>query len=556
VAESAPLPSIAAADWIAVNGAVYTVDPDRPWVESVAVRDGEIVALGSVADMQRWEGSNTRSLDLQGGMLLPAFHDAHVHPISSGRTLLGCALDTQDSVEGLLATLKDCAQSSEELWVQGLDFNLGLFPAGNPHKDLLDVILPDRPAYLIAADGHSAWVNSRALELAGITAETPDPPKGVIERDPVTGEATGTLRESAQYLVSRLLPTPTLEDDVRALEAALAHMQSMGITSFIDAAVSESHWQVYHALDQRGELAARVTTSLTYGAFSEYPDDASFDAVLARRELYASERLNTGAIKLFLDGVLEGETAALISPYLGATGGVGELNFSQNDLQKAVAAFMGQGLQVHMHAIGDGAVRAGLDAIEYARSRASDSDARPHIAHLQLVHPDDLGRFAELGVTANFQSLWAYPDDYITQINLPAVGAERVARMYPIRSLQEAGARIAGGSDWSVSSVNPLLAMETAVRRQDPFASGTEILNTAQRTDLATMIAAYTTNAAWLMGQEQLTGRIAVGMRADLVVLDRNLFDLPAEAISDARVMLTLFEGRPVYAAPAFSGAL
>ncbi|MDP5069739.1 MAG: amidohydrolase [Congregibacter sp.] len=538
---------------VALNGGIYTVDDTRPWVQALAVNDGSIVGLGTNEEMQSWIGPQTRVIDLTGKMLLPAFHDAHVHPISSGRTMLGCALDNEDSIDSLLATFAACAQNTDELWVQGLDFNLGLFPGGNPHKALLDKILPDRPAYLIAADGHSSWVNSRALQIAGVDASTPNPPKGVIERDSVTGEPTGTLRESAQYLVSKLLPKPSLDENMAALRVALAHMHSMGITSFIDAAVGESAWQTYHALDELGELQARVTTSLTYGAFSESEDDASFDAVLARRQDYASPRLRTDAIKLFMDGVLEGETAALLSPYLGSPGGVGELNFSQDDLQRNVSRFVEMGLQIHMHAIGDRAVRAGLDAIEAAQTQHGKTDVRPHIAHLQLVHPDDLPRFKALGVSANFQALWAYPDEYITQINLPAVGPERVERMYPIGSLARAGARIVGGSDWSVSSVNPLPAIEVAVLRQDPLGHKPGVLNAKEAVDLASMIVAYTRNAAYLMHQEDSTGMIAVGMRADLITLDRNLFEIPREDISEARVLLTLFDGEPVYEAPAGS---
>lgn len=541
-----------AADFVARNGGIYTLDEKQPWAEALAVVDGGIVAIGSNADIAPWIGSDTRVVDLTGRMLLPAFHDAHVHPISSGRTLLGCALNEESSVDALLSTFANCASVSDELWVQGLDFDLGLFPAGNPHKRLLDEILPDRPAFISAADGHSAWVNSAALELAGITAATPDPPKGVIERDPKSGEPTGTLRESAQHLVAKLLPQPDLDDDLAALRVALAHMHSMGITSFIDAAVGESAWQAYHALDKSGELDARVATSLTYGAFSATADEAEFMAVLDRRSLYASERLRTDAVKLFIDGVLEGETAYLVEPYLRggvASGAYGELNFAPAELADTVTRFLGLGMQVHMHAIGDGGVRAGLDAIETAQQRTGIHDNRSHIAHLQLVHPVDLPRFAELGVSANFQALWAFPDAYITDINLPAVGPERVKRMYPIRSLERAGARIVGGSDWSVSSVNPLLAIETAVRRQDPLGTVPGVLNEGEAVGLATMLAAYTREAAWLMHQEALSGRVTTGLRADLIVLDRNLFQIPVEDISEAKVLLTLFDGKVVYEA-------
>lgn len=538
-----------AADLVIRNARIYTQNPEQPEASSVAVVDGAIVAVGDDAATAMFVADSTRVIDAEQGMLLPGLHDAHVHPLSSGAALLGCSLSDAASEEAILQGLQACAtDTADDEWLVGLDFNLGLFPNGNPNKASLDALFPERPVYLAAADGHSAWVNSRALALAGITADTPNPPQGVIERDPATGEATGTLRETAQALVSDLLPETAPEDDIAALRAAVAFMHSKGITSFIDAAVGEQHWRAYRSLAAAGDLRARVRTSLTHGTFSQHPGD-EFDAVLARRGEYAGEQVNTDAVKLFVDGVLEGETAALVTPYLGDDPHRGEINFDPEELKDIVTRLDAMGLQVHVHAIGDRGVRIALDAFEAARARNGERDNRHHIAHLQLVHPEDIPRFAELNVSTTFQALWAYPDSYITEINLPAVGAERVDRMYPVRSLQRAGARIVGGSDWSVSSVNPLDAIETALRRQDPDSIVEGTLNAAESVTLGTMLAAYTRNAAWLMHQEDTVGSIEVGKRADLVMLDRDLYRIPVEDINTTAVRMTLFDGEVVYQA-------
>ena len=334
-----------------------------------------------------------------------------------------------------------------------------------------------------------------------IDAHTPDPPKGVIERDPKTGAPSGTLRETANELIAAHIPKPTLEENEAALRAALHEMASVGITSFVDAWVGEPDLQTYAALDRAGELTARVRTCLCYGVNAQAQGEA-WEALLRSLGDYDAPLIDTRCIKLFLDGVLEGETAALLEPYLDAGDHRGELNFEPDALNDVVSRFDGMGLQVHMHAIGDRAVRAGLDAVAAARRRNGVHDNRHTIAHLQLVDPADIPRFAELDVTANFQALWAFPDAWITGINLPAVGQARVDRMYPIASIARAGGRIVGGSDWFVSSVNPLLAIETAMTREDPSGEITGVLNADERVDLQTMIAAYTINGAWLVRQE------------------------------------------------------
>jgi predicted amidohydrolase YtcJ len=321
--------------------------------------------------------------------------------------------------------------------------------------------------------------------------------------------------------------------------------------------LGEEDYRAYSAIDRDGRLTARVRTSLTFESSFAYHTGDEFDRVLAGRQAYASERLNHDSIKLFLDGVLEGETAALLEPYTGLHHR-GELILDPESLNAAVTRFDAMGLQVHMHAIGDRAVRAGLDAVEAARRANGERGNRHHISHLQMIHVDDFvddfERFARLDTTANFQALWAVPDEWIMELNLPVLGEERVQGMYPLHSVEQAGGRIVGGSDWNVSSANPLEAIEVAMRRQEPDQAGGPVLNEAERVSLQTMIRAYTINGAWLMQHEQLTGTIEAGKRADLVILDRNLFEIAVTEISEARVLATLLDGEHIFEATDESG--
>jgi predicted amidohydrolase YtcJ len=540
----APVVALAPADLVLVNGGIYTVDEERSWAEAAAVRGGVFVAVGDRADMEALIGPETQLIDLAGRLALPGFHDAHVHPRMGGMALLGCNLEGLDSVDAILTRVATCADSGEG-WIRGYAFDLGLFGQDGPHRSLLDAVTGDRPAFLEAADGHNAWVNSRALELAGISASTPAPEMGVIEHDP-DGSPSGTLRESAMALVTDAMPVASPEEDVAALAEGIRHLNAFGITSFIDASVGESDYIAYDTLARRGALSARALTSLTWGPAYARHTGEDFERVLRERLQYESERFHTGSIKIFLDGVLEGETAALVEPYLNMGHHQGQSIVEPGALAEAVTRFDAMGLQVHMHAIGDRAVREGLDAIAAARRANGDRDNRHHIAHLQLIHPDDISRFAALNVAANFQALWAYPDDFIVNLNLPVVGEARVQRMYPIASVQRGGGRIVGGSDWNVSSANPLDAIETALLRQSPWEAGGAVLNAEERVDLETMIEAYTINAAWLMKHGDRVGSIEVGKRADVVVLDRNLFTLPTSEINEARVLITLLDGEPV----------
>ena len=537
------------ADLVFKNGRVYTSDAARSWASAVAIKGGKIIYVGPTSGLNQYVASSTTVIDLQGKMLLPGFNDSHVHPVSSGMELEGCALTSISTVSEVLEAIKQCkANLNGKKWIVGGGWELPLFEKANPSKELLDQISPDIPVFLEAADGHSAWVNSKALALAGIDKNTPDPDRGRIERDH-NGAPTGTLREAAIRLVARHLPSPTSNDYLAGLRRALKLANSFGITSVQDASVSVNELTAYKTLDEREELSVRVVAATRID-----PDKAEsqIPELLKFRESYSTPRLQATAAKIYVDGVIESHTALLLKPYVDKPGFRGPVNYIPEKLAKLITALDRSGFQVHVHAIGDGAIRMALDAFEAARKTNGDNDARHHIAHLELISPDDIPRFAKLGVVANFQPLWAYADSYITDLTEPVLGPERSRWLYPIGSVIKTGAVVVGGSDWSVSSLNPLEAIQVAITRYDLKDARRKSWIPEERADLATMIAAYTINGAYLAHREKQTGSIEVGKDADLVVLSEDLFATPVNSIHKVKVLLTLLEGKEVYRSPDF----
>jgi predicted amidohydrolase YtcJ len=534
-----------AADVVFRGGTIWTADAANPRAEAVAVRDGRIVFVGSAADVEALVGSGTEVVDLQGRMLLPSFIDTHLHPTSGGIELSECDLNGSTSRQEVIDRVADCARRSPEApWVRGGGFDLPLFAGGSPSRELLDSLVPDRPAFLSSADGHSAWVNSRALEIGGVTAATADPPPdGVIVRA-ANGAPQGTLRESAMRLVSRHLPELSAEEVRAGLKRGLDLASSYGITTVHEASASEAFVAAYRSLDDDGLLNARAVIAL--GIDSDR-GTAQVAELADRRDRYASRLVRPVAAKIFLDGVIEGQTAALLDDYEDRPGWRGELNMTPDSLNALVAALDDAGFKVHVHAIGDRAIRVAFDAFEAQRARDGGAGPRHVMAHIQLFDPVDIPRFAELGVVPSFQTLWFFADGYITDLTEPRLGPERSRWLYPARSVLETGAIFAAGSDWSVSTMNPLPAIEVAITRRDPALDEGPSWIPEERVDLETMLVAYTRNAAMAGDMEGETGSITMGKSADLVVLDTDLFAIPPERISDAQVDLTLFEGRAVY---------
>jgi predicted amidohydrolase YtcJ len=535
------------ADLLLNGAAVYTMDPARSWAEAVAVRGGRIVFVGTARDAQAWRAPRTRVVELPGRMIVPGFHDAHVHPVSGGVELAQCDLNNVPTAEAVVAKVRDCAaRLGADQWVVGGGYALPVFAGGLALKEVLDAVTGGRPAYLTSADGHSAWVSSRALDIGGVDRNTKDPENGRIERNE-NGEPVGTLRESAMRLVGRHVPPPTAALRLEGLRLALGQLNRAGVTAVQEASASRAYLETYRDAQKKGVLTARVTAAL---GTDEARGPEQVDDLVRLRTEFASERVRPVAAKIFADGVIEGRTAAMIEAYLDRPGFRGEPNISRDRLTALVRRLAGAGFNVHVHAIGDRAVRETLDAMEAARPEAAGRDLRFQIAHAQLIRPEDGARFRRLGVIVNFQPLWAYADSYMKDLTWPALRRELWAYLYPMRSLVRSGAVVAFGSDWSVSSLVPLEGIQVAVTRQSPDEEPSEVMQPDEVIDLPEALAAYTIGAAYAMGLEKQTGSIEVGKRADLVVLAENLFEVPVRRLGKTRVLMTLVDGEPVYQEP------
>ncbi|MGH9368973.1 MAG: amidohydrolase, partial [Thermoanaerobaculia bacterium] len=534
----------APADLVLENGAVYTMDAARSWAEAVAIRGGRIAYVGSSAGAKRLGGTATRVLDLAGKMVLPGFHDAHVHPVSGGMELALCNLNGLKTQEEIFAVVRRyAAEHPKEAWIQGGGWDLPIFPNANPTRQQLDALVSDRPACLSAADGHSSWVNTKALEIAGITRATADPSNGRIERD-ASGNPSGTLRESADELVEKHIPKPTVKQYAEGLRRGLEMANRFGITSLHEANAGDEILAAYAQAARAGSLTARVVASLSVDP-SRGPEQVA--DLSRKRSAHTAGRLRATAAKIFADGVIEAETAALLEPYLSRPGWAGEPNLTPETFNRLATALDREGFQIHVHAIGDRGIRMALDALEAARRANGPRDARPLLAHIELIDPQDIPRFRRLGVLADFQPLWAWADPYIRDLTLPKLSAGRARWLYPIESVAATGAVVVGGSDWSVSSMNPLDAIQIAVTRRGLEEGPGPAFLPEERVSLPEALAAYTIAGAYAAFQEKETGSIEAGKSADLVVLDRNLFEIPSEQIHETRVVLTLLEGREVW---------
>ena len=537
------------ADLVLRGGRIATMDPARSWASALAVREGRLVAVGPDRAVDGLIGAGTRVIDLRGRTVTPGFQDAHVHPVHGGVYLLRCDLHEVMDADGYAKIITDYARANPDVpWIRGGGWYMAAFPGGAPHRDLLDRLVPDRPAILASRDGHSVWVNSRALELASITADTADPVDGRIERD-ADGSPSGTLHEGAMDLVEQFVPDDTPADLEAALRLGQAHLHRLGITAWQDAIVRAGvEEQAYVALASRGELTGRVVGALWW---ERQRGADQIDEFVERRRATSIGRYQATSVKLMMDGVLENFTGAMLDPYLDGQGGTtknrGLLQIDPAGLATWVPRLDALGFQPHFHAIGDRAVRASLDAVQAARRTNGPSDTRPHIAHIQVIHPDDIVRFRELDVAANAQPFWAAHEDQMDVLTIPFIG-DRWRWQYPFRSLRAAGAVMAMGSDWSVTTADPLLEIEIAVERRYREPSGQrEVFLPDERIELMDALAAFTSGSAYVNHLERETGTLEAGKLADLAILDRDLFDRGAGGIGEARVVGTFVEGVAVF---------
>jgi len=547
------------ADTVLVNGAVYTVDAARSWAQAVAIKDGRIAIVGTDDDVRQAVGPGTEVVDLAGRMLVPGFQDAHVHPVSGGLDMLQCNLHDLSTADEYLAAILAYADTHPEVpWILGGGWSMDAFEGGTPTAAALDRIVPDRPVYLPNRDGHGAWVNSLALKIGGVTRDTPDPADGRIERD-AQGEPSGTLHEGAGDLVSIHAPEPSADDLDEGLRKGQEYLHSLGITAWQDAIVGTISWSnnldTYLRAATSGELTARVVGALWW---DRHQGLEQIDLLIDQRARGVAGRFAATSVKIMQDGVCENFTAAVLSPYLDAHGAETEnrgISFVEPQLLRdAVTRLDAEGFQVHFHALAERAVRESLDAVEAALQTNGPSDGRHHLAHLQVVHPDDIPRFRQLGAVANAQPLWAAHESQMDDLTIPFLGEPRWRWQYPFASLVRSGASLAMGSDWSVSSPDPLEEIHVAVNRQMPAdyphkVENREVFLPEERLDLATALAAFTIGSAYVNHLDSTTGSIEPGKFADLAVIDRNLFEHPAEEIASGTVHQTYIEGERVFAA-------
>jgi predicted amidohydrolase YtcJ len=538
---------MAYAEKLFTNGPVFA--GGRTTLAQVAVRDGRIVAVGP--DLAELAGPGTERVDLGGRLLIPGFQDAHIHAVMGGVELGQCDLTGTVELEEYRRRIRAYADANPGAeWITGGGWSMESFENGVPSRRILDALVPDRPVYLMNRDHHAGWANSRALALAGITAETPDPADGRIDRD-ADGEPVGGLQEGAMSLVAAVVPPITAAVRLSGLRRAQELLHSLGITAWQDAMLCASNGyadvsDAYLEMARTGALTATVVGALWWdrdrGA-EQIPE------LVAKREAMTTGRLRCGSVKLMLDGIAENFTAAMTAPYRDAcghsTGNHGLSFIDPERLPDYVAELDRLGFQAHFHALGDRAVRDGLDAVERARQQNGPSDTRPHLAHLQVVHPRDVPRFAALGATANIQALWAAHEPQMDDLTLPFLDPDLGRWQYPFGDLHRAGARLAAGSDWPVSSPDPIQGIHVAVNRvlrgtgREPFLPG-------QRLSLAVALEAYTAGSAYVNHLDD-TGRIEPGFRADLAVLDRDPFAGPAEEIGETRVDMTFVDGNAVF---------
>ncbi|MFE0424889.1 amidohydrolase [Streptomyces sp. NPDC058953] len=543
------------------NARVFTGVRGAGVRDAVAVgRDGRVLATGSDGAMRRYAGRDTEVVDARRGTVMSGIVDGHAHPVAAGAATLNPSLEyleltvprLQELLRGFLADPAD--GSAPDGWLVVSDWDpVGLLPAGTlPHHRLLDALPTRRPIVLMGTDGHNSWVNRRALELAGITATTPDPPGGQIERD-ADGAATGLLKEEAQGLVHRLLPDHPFEKVVEATARALEQAAAQGVTAFMDASADEWHLDVYAELARTGRLPQRVAAALRLDAHEIREPQKGLAWLRATRKRYADvPGLDLRTAKVFVDGVMEypARTAALLEPYLDGKGRPtdhrGQLQLDPADFARLAVLLDTEGWQIHAHAIGDRAVRVALDGYEAALRAGGRRDNRHTITHLQLVHPTDVRRFARLGVVASMQLQWAMRDTWTVDALLPYIGPRRHRRLFPARSLERHGALLAGGSDWPVDPLGVWNQIRTAIDREGADSDG-PLHPEREAISRTSALRMHTAGTARQLRADHRTGTLTPGRAADLVLLDRDVTRVPVPEISGTRVRLTLVGGVPVY---------
>lgn len=547
------------ADVILTGGQIFTGAGQPLTGQAVLIADGRILGIVPEQSLEGHQGPATEVIDLEGALLSPGFQDAHIHPVGGGVELLQCSLaesaDAAETLERVAAYAADNPAADGDGWILGGGWSMDHFPGGAPTRGLLDAVVGDRPVLVASRDHHSVWASTAAIRLAGLDASTPDPVDGRIERE-ADGFPAGTFHEGAGDLFDGVKPEIDDELAYAGLLRAQSELLALGITGWQDAMIGTVATMPPNLPAYRRALEEDTLIAHVRGAQWWVRDTGAeqIAGMVERREEFdrlGDDRFTLGTVKIMVDGVAENFTAAMKSPYLDAHGhetdNAGLSFIDPERLTDYVTELDRLGFQVHFHALGDRAVQEALDAVQAARAANGASDGRHHLAHLQVVSAEDATRFPELGAIANLQALWACHETQLDELTLPFLQDELEARQYPFGDLDRAGARLAAGSDWPVSSADPLAAIHIAVNRVSPGSTDAPLGGAQQRLDLATAFAAYTSGSAYVNHRDHDTGTIAAGYRADLVVIEPNPFAVPADRIHESTVVSTWVGGVPVY---------
>ncbi len=533
-------------DTLLVNANIRTMAQARPTAEAMIIRDGRILAIGSEGDMRDLVEPGAAILDAGGRMVLPGFHDTHIHHLEGGHHYIeGADLSSCSGPDAVVEELRNFSSGSDRPWVYGAFYDQSRLHIGNLDRHLLDRAVPDRPCLVVSADGHNGCINSFAINLLEIGDETLDPPEGHFVRD-AEGHATGLLYETAVDWVNKRRPAATEEEYEEGVRFAQSLENGFGITSVLDAKINEKFARVYNRMATRCELTTRVVATALVRPGEEA--EAAVRRLGAMRAEATHPMFRVHSAKFFFDGVIENRTAAMIEPYSDTQGGNVPLMFDPAEIEKLFIAFDAARFQIHIHAIGDLAVRAALDGMEAARKANGVWPSRHHIAHIQFVDPADIPRFAELGVVANVQPLWAHHGASVDELAADVVGPERSNYMYAFRSLRDAGAEVVLSSDWTVSTCNPFEIMETAITRR-PAGDQANVppFLPEQALTIEECIYGYTLGAALSGWRDNETGSLEPGKWADFIVIDRDIFTCDPQVIGKTKVLATYLAGAPVH---------
>jgi predicted amidohydrolase YtcJ len=539
------------ADTIVVRGKIYTGNPKQPWAQAVAIRGEKIIAVGDNEEIQKLYYAGTETIDAGGNLVLPGFVDCHIHFMEGSISLGQANLEGAKNPADIQRILREYAEKHPgDGWILGAGWNYAMFGDENlPHKKYLDELFPNRPAFLIGYDGHTSWANSKALALAGIDKDTPNPANGAIVRDPKTGEATGALKESAGGLVGKLVPKLTRAERLAALRAGIHWANENGLTRVHSAGGDFEEFDLYDELQRHGDLTLRMYIAYFLNPPELRPKDLA--AIENARKKYTGDWLSAGVVKMMIDGVVESHTAAMLEPYSDDPSTKGKLFWDPDKYKTAVAELDKRGLQLFTHAIGDYAVRTALDAYENAETVNHTEDRRPRIEHIETITAADIPRFGKLGVIASMQPLHAYPDEDTLRVWAGNNGPDRASRAWVWNSIAKAGGRLAFGSDWNVVTLNPWEGLQMAVTRQTREATPAGGWLPQERVTLPQAVEAYTLGAAYAGRREKTEGSIESGKLADLIIVSQNIFEVDPHTIAKTKVVKTIVGGRVVYQAGA-----